>query len=1824
MLQMLRVVSGAMRSITASTSIRPLPFRSPPPHLSPCAILMSALLLGSTQATAAEPDELSPQIAPANVSARGKHSAVLAIKAFGRYSVTVESSQGVALQSVDRMTGAGPLAGVAGKQDGRLDLFLDKGSYKIVTLASRQGNGQAKLSAHGFRELNGARPPQLVETRLERSTLGDFEQRSYWLEVKEARNVAIEAAGRHLADLRLWRDGVWLVENRPEMSVSQARPERPLGVARFSARLEPGLYLVTAYGGAGQRWTEASEEKPFLLRFGIPMLSASVRQQFTMGEFGVERFLVPAGPNFFRLELPVAGSATMQVGSYNERNPFQSQGSTATLDKRSLPPVAELNVGSSETRVVTISMEAGKSFILQHFNSNRNISFNASGNYWISTIHAGHAEDSVGATAILTRHTPGGTEAFVDAQVIELESGTTWHRRFNLLDELTLFVRVNSNTQVKPVGQGVKAHYRFEPFLTSRPYDYKTPPAQDSDHEFQLDRGLWVLTVTPETRGVLDLQLLTGGSMLSKVISFATTLASDADLNTAKDTTLTPVSPVARFANANLGTGSYYSVYVNQQPGATAGVVVRQLPINLDESLPVTQRAGERLAIPVQVSEAGTLRAIAEDGRAIEIALDNRRGSALEVGKGRYTVTVRESSTVQNYALVFEPTRLSSRTPLPPMPDATLAALPNFPTITPGEPYYFDLKRSGSTSFKVHVNKPGLYEFESTGLLRTGGKVRTRINPVLFSQSENGVGNNFMIQNYLREGEYQVTVNTEGQTEGHLGVQLTRTEVVDGGELRAGEVARALLPSSQALSYRFNIARQGSYRLQAMGLGRNFRLRLEDANGWPVFDPELDGDITEELMPGGYRLIVLPQTSDARVLTRLVKVDDPQRYKGHGPHRIELEQKVEHVWMEPAKGGARTPDQWDFDLPGAADLSIALDSEMEATLVNVANPKLALAKVDAKRAWSGRMPAGRYRLQAQHSRSNNQMPYTLQVSSVQLQAGLSREVLAPATVPLSVGADGLIELQSFGASDVRARLLDASGETVAQSDDRPDDWNFHVAQRLRPGDYKLQIDPVNEQQAQTIVTMRAPGEVAEKPLALATTADIKDDRVHIYPLAVPSDRNLLLASAQSSDTVGLALEGETAQGWVNLGTTLAKSPYLALPVAQQPYRSYRLRAWSADRRSLKVRVRAVAASLSAGSESQLQQGSVSLARVDETRNDLRVAMVGLNRPGTFRVQGDLARLQWSDGGACAEQVGNNAVIGVSGKTLWLVSAGEDAFSGERLRIPAGEDDSLRVELPGGHGGVIDLQPAKGLSLILAKTGSGQPGIALNNRGTPEQIGLVPGAAVTVALPGSGDSAYVWNAGNGAAPIELDVRQILLQRANSESLPVGSRDGVIAAKTALPLKLPGGQLSVRLTLAPMSAAVFIRHGLIQSTHWAGDEALQETVTPDADELWLLNGDSRSSRYSVETSQDGFSHVAPLKPGELLEHNVSTAGRLRVPVEIPPGSAGSRLHVNGNSEVLWQEKGGRIATGNDILVRDSGVLWLHHQPGTLVAWLDAPAQQQQGGQRFGDWFKSLRETAVKPPQTIELSGKSQCLNLQLERPTMLHVRTSVPVVTHYVIDGKPAQTEAHLQGANVNLLAPAGASRLVLRAVGSDSLSGVATVLATEANALNEGAGPEVLLAPGSARLFYFDLKQRAPVGIGIRASSDIVSSTLYDAGAAVQAQGVVQMPTLQPGRYYLVVEAPADTAPVLVQPIVFGLTKPDTRPPYDILRRYADARNADAIIYEPNEPEPQPEAAPKPKRRKAVNPDEDTGEAPSESEGEGYPDMSEQQTEEQPSEEGEQE
>jgi hypothetical protein len=143
----------------------------------------------------------------------------------------------------------------------------------------------------------------------------------------------------------------------------------------------------------------------------------------------------------------------------------------------------------------------------------------------------------------------------------------------------------------------------------------------------------------------------------------------------------------------------------------------------------------------------------------------------------------------------------------------------------------------------------------------------------------------------------------------------------------------------------------------------------------------------------------------------------------------------------------------------------------------------------------------------------------------------------------------------------------------------------------------------------------------------------------------------------------------------------------------------------------------------------------------------------------------------------------------------------------------------------------------------------------------------------------------------------------------------------------------------------------------------------------------------------------------------------------------------------------------------------------------------------------------------------------------------------------------------EGARLDAYVPAGRTELVVRALGGGKLSGALDLTATSVTPVGEGLGPEVLLAPGSSRMFSFETTQEAAVGVAVRASAGTVEVTLMDAQGGEIGRGVSQMPKLKPGRYLMALAARADGPTVRARAALAGLVRPDTGPPDDVARRY---------------------------------------------------------------------
>ncbi|MDQ7246381.1 lysozyme inhibitor LprI family protein [Dongia sedimenti] len=1709
------------------------------------------------------------------VPATGDQQTLLSVAAFGRYAVTVKSAQGVALQLVDRMAGPGPVEGVAGEKDGRVDAFLDRGVYKILLQADEQGSGEAALSVHPFAELNGPEMPRLPEIRRIDTDLGDFQQRSYWLEISSRRVVAIEAAGRNLSEMRLWRDGNWLVDAVPVADQVEPEPGKPLAVRRIVTMLEPGLYLLSAYGGPDLPWAKTSDEHPLHMRMGIPTIAEAGRETFTTSPFGIDRFLVPAKANYFRIELPEAEAADLFVNDYSEAAPFEP-GQHAEITKKSVPPIAEIRATSRDIgfKVVTIRREAGKPYVLQRFKAVETYYFDGSGDYWIATLHSGYGEDSVDATGLLTKHGPGTPEEIINSNAPELDGQSVWKRRFNLLEPVTVYFHVTRTGKYVVTSSGAEAEYRFEPMIHLG-INYKPPKFQPSGAVWDLDPGYYILSGQPveDGKGILDIRVAAQGNM------------SEGGDQAKETTTL--------FQRQELFSSLGYTLYLNQQPGVEAGVVLRRLPIDLQPGLPLVLKAGQSLDIPVRAPEGGLVTAVAEDASALKFTID--RGAPMTEWRGdgkEHTLSIANATDQAfNAALRYMPDDLAPHAPLAKVPAETLASIPTFPPLVPEQPAYFDIAKTEQRTFALDVAEAGLYRVESTGLLQGEGNMRSRTVISLDRQANNGTGRNFLLQQYLGQGHYQVSVAAQGETHGRMGVVAARTELMDGGALSLGVPARDTIASGNGLVYTFDIAAAGRYRLQALGLGRTYLMRLEDQDGWPIIAPNAPADLAMDFEPGHYRLVILPQPVEAKIVTLLERISEPAAIEGHGPHDLVLNQPQDFQWQEPEAGAARVPDQWRFTLPAAAHVTIDLSRGMRADLLG--EDGKARNEVIGGESWSGELPTGTHTLRATTLEPNNRFDYTVSVAAQELVAGRSLVTNLPADIPVSIGSDAVVEIGSFGVTDVRAWLYDAKDKLVATNDDRPNDWNFAIAGRLQPGYYKLHLEavgkappapqpavtdtvedgendqmisgdseegeeeptaaPVEAEPGQTTVSIYQAEEQSEPALAVGKDIALSGPKVHLVPLTGAAGDVLVAAADAAGPAVGLGLERQENDQWRTISENVGRSPWVAVSV-KGIKGTYRLRVWSVDRNTDPIRLQTRAASPASAPSKQFGAGGVPLTPIAGIEPALGLAAVTIDAAGAYRLAQPEADLAWStENGRPLAGDPLGVVFGNKG-TFWFGARLTDAAAkvSGKLVVPGAGVVALTV--PGSdHGASVVADPVAGKGLPhlwLVESRLGQPGIGAKGlvRVAAEQ------SAVAVSMSGqdTGFALRLWNAGDPVTPLPLTLRRIDFAAPAKAAVDWGVADRGIKSHQALAFALPKGLKRLNLALPPLTA-VILRDGSSSEGIWSGNTPLALARDSTADQVLVLSAAETDGQIGLSLTPIVSADAATtLGGGRIFKQYFPAEGVVRLDIRLSDAeknAAGTlRVMTEGVAkQMMLHRNDGTVSDAARPLLNGNATLDLAHGAGLVVAWID-------GGDPLTSLGVAAQGIQVKETSSVQLAGAAQQIVFAVAEPKFLRLKTTTPVIAELEA---PQRLKVFADGADLSLLLPKGTTPVVLRAAGEGLLSGIAEASLIDIAPIDEGLGPKVRLAPGESRLYSFTVKDERDIGVGVRGATDSAHCRVLDAEGSEIGSGVVQMLHLKAGTYLLAVDAPAQGTAIEVQPALVGVAGPDGSPPDDVKRGYLE-------------------------------------------------------------------
>ncbi|MCP5047231.1 MAG: hypothetical protein GY940_08670, partial [bacterium] len=895
--------------------------------------------------------------------------------------------------------------------------------------------------------------PYLRNLELITDTLGDIQQHSFWIQIKKRRTLRLEMLGRNLTNALLWRDGSWLEAIQPTITEYETIPGQPMTHIEFHHDLNPGLYLLTCYGGPPLTWAKENNKHPFFLRMGIPQSGQNGQQLMTISPFGRDTFTIDGQTNFFQLVRKDKKDTHLTLTRRsNTSSRFSSRYRTASITKKSRDPWCMIRSSAgnkNKKQWITITGTPGDPVELDFFLRRHYVEISRhGGQYWFSTIHSAQSRDAIDATALITYPTK---QKPIIAKVINVPAGKPIIRKVNLLENITVFLFIEkSGTYVieEDPKAGAKGRYQLVRFMTQKPKGYKAPPFQPAGTDFELTGGYYVLTIYPKSKGILHFALHEKTGWLSRTFG---SLFSSKGKQFKKKQSHTGQSVVwPQVTIPSFSSHYHFTFRLNRQGGVDTGFIARKLPMKLLDPLPVPLEPGKSVVLKVKHKEK--MNVIVTGGK-YRLKVDNQPWNPTAgLSSGTHQMELENRDLKMRLYNV----RTEVMTPYIPPPKPIIKKIEDiFPIITVQKTLFRDFDRTQTKSFLLQVDEPGLYRLETTGRMAMAITVRTRTSTSLYHAQQNGIGRNALIQQFLKPGDYLVQVQTIGQSKGRAGIVLRHTQLntIDG--LSQGVVKRNSLSPDAAIRYTLNISEPGDYYLNTYSLGKPLTFRLDDHHGWPLMVPGGRGPVKRHFDKGTYYYYSLPQPIESRRLTFLKRILQEPPISGKGPHWIQLNKSLENTWIQDPQG---SPDIYRTTITAPINASLTINGQMQAGIFDEEGNQLAVTR---RGTWSGPLPAGNYELIVKSPARDNHMPYTIRLHTPELIPGLAQTAFRlPARYDVSLGKHGLVEIASFGDRDVKAVLKDQEGKTIiTHADDMPHDWNFKISRNLNAGRYILEVSP---------------------------------------------------------------------------------------------------------------------------------------------------------------------------------------------------------------------------------------------------------------------------------------------------------------------------------------------------------------------------------------------------------------------------------------------------------------------------------------------------------------------------------------------------------------------------------------------------------------------------------------------------------------------------------------------------------------------------------------------------------------------------------------------
>ena len=1694
-----------------------------------------------------------PRLEQTEFDARGMNETLLHVSVPGRYSLQTQSDQGTKIEIVDRMAGPFAAAGSAGEQDGRLDLLLDKGIYKIRLRSHEEGVGTLKMAVHPFVEIDS--PDKLLSLdayRIESGSLEDLQQQSFWLHLKRRRILRLEAIGRNLKDCRLWRDGVWLEDIKPRFSTYEPVNGQPMGYAEFYHDLNPGIYRLTFYGGAALAWADDSREHPFTLRMGYRRLGSSGKQVITLSPFGREAYAVPAKTDFFQISRADKKATTLWVRRWEDKASRHGGRERAAITKESRNPWAVVQTGVQRwDKWVTVQGSPGDRVVLTYFSKKREVfSFSQeSGDYWISSLHSAEGRDAIDVTGILShpeQKTPVGSQVLPVGLDTPLVTG-----KFNLLGNTSLFLKLeDAGTYVveEDEASGARGRYRIEPFMVSRPRNYRSPPFQSPGKAIELTQGFYKLTIRPdESKGTLSFVL-------------RQTDTESGDFQTIppparKQSVLLPQVTLPQYRGQ-------YTLRLNHRHNVTTGIIIRSLPMDLSEPLPVILNPGQSVPVFISVSQRSTL--IIEGDKETPFLLTAGERSLTTdsiLSSGSHKLSLKNSGTETTlFILKTIPAESPSELTLSDLKDQLEQPNP-FPFLTEQKPLYVDFNRNQKQHFTLIVEEPSLYRLETSGRLATQLTVRTALITQLFTAKQNGIGRNALVQQYLRPGVYQITVQTQGQSRGRAGIHLRRTPLNPQGELTAGSVKKARLQPDAALRYTLTIDEPGKYRLNTLGLGKDFACRLEDEAEWLLTKPGSGRVVLRHFEPGVYYYYSLPLPVESTRITALTQIAEKQERVGKGPHPIPFNETIKMMWREEE---GRPPDIFTTEITAPVDVTINLSGSMEG-VIHLRGEASDGRIITGGSAWQDTLQPGQYEIALKSAKENNLLPYTLRMETSQLIPGLRQPVDLPADLTVRLGKPGIVDLFSFGPTDVKASLWDETGaRLLAQNDDMPNDWNFRISQRLAAGRYLLKLVPVGRTYdiVHVFMEFREQHALPERGFPPFTVEENLEEKVLAIPFRVDNASSLVGVTVNASQL-------PTGDGVDELGVALLKGAHTlyegtidddqdsAFYIPLQTETSYQILLWRLGDFAGEVTLDVAPLTIKPVSvlrgqtellwppyaepiALELTDGDQSSYWAHESTGALLQSSSTLERP--FRAVMD-APVVMNDGRGWL-------ILNPYEKTQHLTLEPFVLSTGTVKTVELGQLP-FAFDLENENDGplLLEMNSIGGQIGAMTYTSDGQFGSKFHWHG----MGMAP-SKTAAAVPSKGKyRAKIWQTRETVEKekVHLSTHTFRMEE-RIQFGQVRSYEGPIKPGSAKAFVLDKSSQTYELLLTGGLVA-FVWDGKHTQALIAAHDNTQESITVPGGELFIVNRGDEAGLFRVEKKREPVKTVQAFDSKQEFEGVFTEAGTVSLLIEevkdqkelFVAGDA-VRSRLLGNNGII--REGERFQAH-----RAKGILELSYGPGYVKVWEADPQEKDLA-------FMGKRPRRVKglSEELATLEHRSQRWMFGLEQPAYIIADADEPGVTALLADQKILATSigSSNKGRQLHYFLPPGDYQLWTRPLEGTTQAGNIHLLKVFPKPLNTASNSPRLIRPGEIQAFTFSVTVKGKVGVGIRTESDELDARLFDSQFKLLASSPVMIQELELGEYLLTVETiPQAPAPIQYTPVVLGNTGGRQEIPEEVIGKY---------------------------------------------------------------------